>query len=114
MKKILTLKTQNEALRMKSILEENNIPFVLRSYGDSAYGGMFQVQKGWGRLDSDEYYEKEILDLYHQGFKEPIIEEEEGQNGIFDLRLRVSDNKFMYVIIAFLLLLLIFASPGGK
>jgi hypothetical protein len=53
-----------EATLIQSILENEGIPFVIRSYHDSAYDGLFQFQKGWGRLEAPEEFKDQILLLY--------------------------------------------------
>ena len=63
MKKIISLSSEIEAMRIKEILDNNGIPHVIRSYHDSAYDGLFQHQLGWGVLEADETYEKRILEL---------------------------------------------------
>ena len=65
-KRILILENEMEAQRLSSILEEENIPHVVRSYHDSAYNGIFQSQRGWGHLEAPETYEEKILSLYDQ------------------------------------------------
>ena len=62
-KKILTLGSEIEAIRIKEILDSNEIPYIIRSYHDSAYDGLFQHQYGWGVLEADEKNEARILDL---------------------------------------------------
>lgn len=62
-KRILTIENQFEAQRIKDILNNANIPYIVRSYHDSAYDGLFQGQQGWGVLEADEKYEKRILEL---------------------------------------------------
>ncbi|MBN2545028.1 MAG: hypothetical protein JXB50_04465 [Spirochaetes bacterium] len=64
--KILDIKNEVEALKFKSILDENGIPYNLRSYRDSAYDGIFQVQKGWGVIQSKEEYREKIIELYNE------------------------------------------------
>lgn len=63
-----------ESTLIQSILENEGIPFVIRSYHDSAYDGLFQFQKGWGRLEAPEEFKERILLLYkdmnQQGGKE--------------------------------------------
>jgi hypothetical protein len=63
-KKILILENQIEAQRLSSILDEEGIPHVVRSYYDSAYDGIFQSQRGWGHLEAPEDYEDTINILY--------------------------------------------------
>ena len=62
--KILILENEIEAQLMDSILAERDIPHRIRSYHDSAYNGIYQVQKGWGRIDAPERYKEEILSIY--------------------------------------------------
>jgi len=64
--KILTLENEIEAQRLSSILEEENIPHVVRSYHDSVYDGIFQTHRGWGHLEAPEKHEKAIVSLYNK------------------------------------------------
>ncbi|HOZ48076.1 MAG TPA: hypothetical protein PLO37_21075 [Candidatus Hydrogenedentes bacterium] len=52
--KVAILDNEVEAGLVDVILTERGIPHVIRSYHDSAYDGLFQLQKGWGRLDVPE------------------------------------------------------------
>ena len=63
MKKILSLSSEIEAIRIKEILDSNEIPHLIRSFHDSAYDGIFQNQYGWGVLEADESDEERILNL---------------------------------------------------
>lgn len=62
-KRIIYLRSEIEAIRIKEILDINEIPHIIRSYHDSAYDGLFQTQYGWGVLEADEKYEVRILNL---------------------------------------------------
>ncbi len=64
-KKIITLENEMEAQRLSSILEEEGIPHVVRSYHDSVYDGIFQSQRGWGHLEAPEEDEDTINFLYN-------------------------------------------------
>jgi hypothetical protein len=66
MKKILSLSSEIEALKVKEILEANGVPHLIRSFHDSAYDGIFQNQYGWGVLEADESDEARILELLKQ------------------------------------------------
>lgn len=48
--KIAALENTLEAQLIESILNEKKIPHRIRSFHDTAYDGLFQVQKGWGEL----------------------------------------------------------------
>jgi hypothetical protein len=62
-KKILDLNNVIQATKIKEILDQQGIPFIIRSYQDTAYDGLFQHQYGWGVLEADEQYEEKILSL---------------------------------------------------
>lgn len=64
-KKIVTLNNEIEAKLMEEILKDRNIPFLINSYHSIAYGGIFQVSKGWGYIESDSRYEEEIKSIYN-------------------------------------------------
>jgi hypothetical protein len=52
-----------EAQLLESILKENQISFRIRSFHDTAYDGLFQLQKGWGELYGLLEQRDEILDI---------------------------------------------------
>jgi len=58
--KIMTLKNEIEAQVLTEALRERNIPHVVRSFHDSAYDGIFQMQKGWGVLMAPESFRADI------------------------------------------------------
>jgi hypothetical protein len=62
-KRILSLGNEIEAQRIKNILDQNNIPHLIRTFHDSAYDGLFQNQYGWGLLEADSADEQKILQL---------------------------------------------------
>ena len=62
--KIVVLKNEIEANIISPILKDENIPHVIRSYYDSAYDGIFQLQKGWGHIEAPEEYKSRILEIY--------------------------------------------------
>jgi hypothetical protein len=73
--KILILESREEAQVMENALRERGIPHSIRSYHDSALDGLFQHQKGWGRLDAPEEYREEIKAI-HRGLPgEPVYDE---------------------------------------
>jgi hypothetical protein len=61
--KITILENEIEARLLESILTERSIPHRMRSYHDTAYDGLFQVQKGWGYVGAPELYRGEILEI---------------------------------------------------
>jgi hypothetical protein len=73
--RILVLQNEIEAELLHEILEENNIPHMVRSFHDTAYDGMWQTETCWGFLDADEENKEEILRLYSEMSKpENLIE----------------------------------------
>ena len=66
LQKILVLENEMEAQIMKSILEDKDIPFVIHSYYDKAYNGIFTMQKGWGHIESEPKYKDQIIDIYNE------------------------------------------------
>jgi hypothetical protein len=66
LEKILVLYNEFEAKLLGEILTEKNIPFVIRSYHDSAYDGLWQSQSGWGHLLASAENKEEILKLYSE------------------------------------------------
>lgn len=63
-KKILVLNNEIEAQLLSSILKERDIPHRLKSYYDSAYDGIFQLQKGWGIILAPPEFQEEIEAIY--------------------------------------------------
>ena len=63
-KKILILENEIEAQLLDSVLNERGIPHRIRSFHDSAYDGIYQAQKGWGRVEAPLEHKEEILSIY--------------------------------------------------
>ena len=61
--KIAGLENIVEAQLMESILKEKGLPHRIRSFHDTAYDGLFQLQKGWGEIFAPEEVKEEILDI---------------------------------------------------
>ena len=62
-KKIAVLDNIVQAQMLESMLKEQGIPHMMKTYHDSAYDGLFQGQKGWGHVEAPEEYESDILTL---------------------------------------------------
>ncbi len=58
---IVVLENGIEAQLIGSILDQRDIPYRIRSYHDTAYNGLFQFQKGWGKLMAPPSHQQEIL-----------------------------------------------------
>ncbi|MCP4347227.1 MAG: hypothetical protein GY795_17080 [Desulfobacterales bacterium] len=61
--KIAILENTIEAQVIDSVLNDENIPHMIRSYHDTAYDGLFQVQKGWGEISAPVSYKEKILEI---------------------------------------------------
>ena len=64
--KIAILDNMIEAQLMGSILDERDIPHRIRSYHDTAYDGLFQVQKGWGEIRAPARFKDQILEVLRE------------------------------------------------
>ena len=64
--KILVLNNEFEAKIIEEILTEKAIPFIIRSFHDSAYDGLWQAQSGWGSLMAPPEWKEEILKIYSE------------------------------------------------
>ena len=61
--KAVILDNEIEASLLESILQERDIPHLMRSYHDTAYDGLYQTQKGWGVVNAPESYREEIKEI---------------------------------------------------
>ena len=61
--RIMILENAIEAQVVGSMLNQYQIPHRIRSFYDTAYDGLFQVQKGWGELTAPASHKEEILDI---------------------------------------------------
>jgi hypothetical protein len=62
--KIIELQNDAEAHLLHAHLEDRGIPHVIRSYHDTAYDGIFQVQFGWGHIEAPAEFREEILEIH--------------------------------------------------
>lgn len=60
-RKIAVLDNLVEAQILDSMLNEQEIPHMMKTYHDSAYDGLFQASKGWGHVEAPEKHWPEIL-----------------------------------------------------
>ena len=58
---IATLDNIVEAQLLESVLTERAIPYIIRSFHDPAYDGLFQLQQGWGCVTAPVEFQKMIL-----------------------------------------------------
>jgi hypothetical protein len=60
--KIAVLENAIEAQLLSSVLTQYEIPYRLRSYHDTAYDGLFQLQKGWGEIYGPQEVRQQIIE----------------------------------------------------
>jgi len=63
MEKIASLENQVEALCLEEELQESDIPYLMRSYYDSAYDGLFQYSAGWGHVEAPPERRDEVIQI---------------------------------------------------
>ena len=61
--KVVNLENEDEARLLDSILNERDIPHLMRSYHDTAFDGLYQSQKGWGSVSAPLTYHTEIREI---------------------------------------------------
>lgn len=66
MNKIAVLNSKIEADILSEFLKRNSIPHIIKSYHDSAYDGIFQLQMGWGHVESDITYKEIIINFLNE------------------------------------------------
>ena len=64
--KILDLTNEFEAELMEEVLTDKKIPFGIVPSGDSAMGGIWELENGWGYLEAPEEYREEIVRIYKE------------------------------------------------
>jgi hypothetical protein len=58
--KIDDIRDEVEGQQLRAILQSQRIPHHIRSYHDSAYDGLFQVQLGWGYVEAPSEHKGRI------------------------------------------------------
>ena len=64
LERIIDLDDEITARLIGSILQERDIPHILRTYHDSAYDGLWTFQQGWGFIEAPPEYREEIMKIY--------------------------------------------------
>jgi hypothetical protein len=68
--KIVDLSSEFEAEILSEVLEDKKIPFGIVSSADSAMGGIWELENGWGYVEAPAVYKDEILSIYKEITKE--------------------------------------------
>lgn len=74
--KVEILDNDFEAQLLDSVLNERNIPHLMRSFYDTAFDGLYQAQKGWGYVGAPAEYHEEIRDILHDIRSHPPVPDE--------------------------------------
>ena len=83
---IAVLENAIEAQLIGSILDQREIAHRLRSYHDTAYDGLFQMQKGWGNLYASQSHQQEILQIIKEVRSQDFFNNNDGDAIVASLR----------------------------
>jgi len=75
---VIPIDQQIEAAYLESVLKDRKIPYVLVSYYDTAYAGLFQTQNGWGHVEVPLEHADEVKNLYTEVKKAGPADRETG------------------------------------
>ena len=78
--KVGTVENRFEGDRISQALQEARIPFLIKSFLDTAYDGLYIPQKGWGVVMVPEKNREEAKRLISE-VKKIFIKEEDDETG---------------------------------
>jgi hypothetical protein len=78
--KVGTVENRFEGDRISQALQEAGIPFLIKSFLDTAYDGLYIPQKGWGVVMVPEKNREEAKRLISE-VKKIFIKEEDDETG---------------------------------
>ena len=61
--KIAEIRDEIEGQQLGLLLESEGLPHHIRSYHDTAYDGLFQLQLGWGHVEAPTEYREQIEEV---------------------------------------------------
>jgi hypothetical protein len=64
--KILVLNNEFEAGLLEEVLIDRKIPHGIVSAGDTALGGIMEMENGWGYVEAPESYREEIVQIFEE------------------------------------------------
>jgi hypothetical protein len=79
--KVGTVENRFEGDRISQVLQEAGIPFLIKSFLDTAYDGLFIPQKGWGVVMVSEKHREEAERLISEVKKTFVKEEDDDETG---------------------------------
>jgi hypothetical protein len=75
-----TIENRFEGDRISQTLQEAGIPFLIKSFLDTAYDGLYIPQKGWGNVMVSENHQEEAERIISE-IKKIFKEEEKDETG---------------------------------
>jgi hypothetical protein len=75
-----TVENRFEGDRISQALQEAGIPFLIKSFLDTAYDGLYIPQKGWGVVMVSKKNKEEAENLINE-VKKTFVKEEENETG---------------------------------
>jgi hypothetical protein len=75
-----TVENRFEGDRISQVLQEAGIPFLIKSFLDTAYDGLYLPQKGWGIVRVPKKHKEEAERLISE-VKKTFVEEEDDETG---------------------------------
>ncbi|MCJ7785875.1 MAG: hypothetical protein MUP41_18240, partial [Desulfobacterales bacterium] len=75
-----TVENRFEGDRISQVLHEAGIPFLIKSFLDTAYDGLYIPQKGWGIVMVSKK-DKEEAERLNSEVKKTFVKEEEDETG---------------------------------
>ena len=78
--RVAILDNEVEARLLSSILEDMHIPHRIISYHDTAYDGLFQVQRGWGAVAAHEDHSENVVDILEGIRTQRVSVDDEGSS----------------------------------
>jgi hypothetical protein len=76
-----TVENRFEGDRISQALQEAGIPFLIKSFLDTAYDGLYIPQKGWGVVMVSEQNQEEVEKLISEVKKTFAKEEDDDETG---------------------------------
>ena len=64
--RIVDLSSEFEAELLSEVLKDKKIPFGIVSSADSAMGGIWELENGWGYIEAPPQYKDEIMTIYNE------------------------------------------------
>jgi hypothetical protein len=61
--KVAVLDNAFEASLVEQIMTDQQIPYMIKGYGDEVYGTLFQLTRGWGAIQAPEAYKDQITTI---------------------------------------------------